>query len=291
MTERLGDIEARIATVHQLETVITAMRGIAAARSREARTRLDGIRTYAKSVGAAIGEALAFLPQSGEPAVPEPASLGPARGGTVVLALCAEQGFVGSFNGRVLDRVAALKIVAAHDLLLVGDRGLMAAGEREMQVAWSAAMVAHADEVPALADRIADALYQRIEAGAARVLLVHAVPDHLQGEMNDRSVVIHQLVPFDYARFPVSRRAVAPLITLPPQVLLAQLAQEFVFAEICEALMLSFSAENEARMQAMIAANNNVRRRREELLGDYRRLRQEGITNEVIELAASRTTG
>ena len=291
MTQRLSDVEARISTVHQLETVIAAMRGIAAARSREARARIDGIRTYARSVGAAIGEALAFLPQQPPaPAAAEDSSPDGASRGTVVLALCAEQGFVGSFNSHVLDRVATLGNASAHNLLLVGDRGLMAAGERDVKVAWSAAMVSHANEVPALANRIADALYQRIEAGAARVQLVHAVPDHLQGEMNDQSVVVHQLVPFDFGRFPVSRRAVAPLITLPPQLLLAQLAQEFVFAEICEALMLSFSAENEARMQAMIAATNNVRRRREELLGDYRRLRQEGITNEVIELAASRVT-
>ena len=64
MSGKLSEVEGRIGTVHQLEAVITAMRGSAAARSREARGRLDGIRAYAAVVGGAIGQALALAPES-----------------------------------------------------------------------------------------------------------------------------------------------------------------------------------------------------------------------------------
>ena len=64
MSGKLSEVEGRIGTVHQLEAVITAMRGSAAARSREARSRLDGIRAYAEAIGAAIGQALALAPES-----------------------------------------------------------------------------------------------------------------------------------------------------------------------------------------------------------------------------------
>jgi F-type H+-transporting ATPase subunit gamma len=60
MSGKLSEVESRIGTVHQLEAVITAMRGSAAARSREARSRLDGIRAYAAAIGGAIGQALAL---------------------------------------------------------------------------------------------------------------------------------------------------------------------------------------------------------------------------------------
>src|SRR5271169_4551953 len=76
-----------------VEAVITAMRGSAAARSREARSRLDGIRAYAAAIGGAIGEALALAPES-DPQLHKPQS--PA--GYVVIVLCAEQGFAGTFN-------------------------------------------------------------------------------------------------------------------------------------------------------------------------------------------------
>ena len=49
--------------------------------------------------------------------------------------------------------------------------------------------------------------------------------------------------------------------------------------------MLSFAAENEARMRAMIAARSNVSRKLDELVGSFRRLRQEEITGEIIELS------
>ena len=58
MTERLSDVSVRIGSVQQLSAVITAMRGIAAARSREARSRLDGVRAYARTIAEAIGQAV-----------------------------------------------------------------------------------------------------------------------------------------------------------------------------------------------------------------------------------------
>ena len=76
------------------------------------------------------------------------------------------------------------------------------------------------------------------------------------------------------------------LTTLPLDQLLAQVAEEYVFSELCEAVMLSFAAENEARMRAMIAARTNVERKLDELTASYRNLRQEEITAEIIELSA-----
>ena len=55
MSEHFADIEARIDAVHKLEAVITAMRGIAASRVQESQHHLDSIRTFAATIGAAIG--------------------------------------------------------------------------------------------------------------------------------------------------------------------------------------------------------------------------------------------
>lgn len=281
MTERLSDVQARIGTVDQLSAVITAMRGIAAARSREARGHLDGIRAYARMIAAAIGRALAFLPE------PERAEAAWSGAGThAIIALCAEQGFAGSFSERVLD--VAFQGPAASPpsrtvLLLIGDRGLLVARERALDVAWSAPMVAHAGQVSVLANRIVEALYRRLDTGdVARVTMVHAVP----GAASAPEIVVKQLVPFDFDRFPVSANGMAPRLTLPPRVLLERLVEEYIFAELCDAVMLSFAAENEARMRAMIVAKTNVAKTLNGLRARSRRLRQEEITNEIVELAA-----
>ena len=278
MSNRLSDVQARISTVHELESVVSAMRGIAAARSREARSRLDGIRTCADVIGAAIGDALRLDQRDTQPA--------PAEGGAgthLIVVLCAEQGFVGTFNEHVIEAAAQLGRASATDYFVIGDRGAVVAAEHGLALGWSAPMVAHADEVAALADRITGALYERLEAdGVTRVTLLHAVPQ-LAAAIE---IVQKSLLPFDFARFATPARGLPPLVTLPPPRLLAKLAEEYVFAQLCEAIMLSFAAENEARMRAMIAARTNVHDTLKQLIGDSQRLRQEEITAEIVELSS-----
>jgi len=278
MSGKLGEVESRIGTVHQLEAVITAMRGRAAARSREARSRLDGIRAYAAAISGAIGQALALVPEPD----PQPRKSRSPQA-HVVIVLSSEQGFAGTFNERVLDAAEQHLKANGSELLIVGDRGAMVAAERGLVFAWSASMVAHAEEVPRLASRITDALYSRLEQDqVARVTVIHAVP----APSASVEIVERTLLPFDFARFKVTPRSIPPITTLPVEQLIADLAEEYVYAQLCEEVLLSFAAENEARMVAMIAARNNVARKLDELVANFRRLRQEEITGEIIELSA-----
>lgn len=278
MTERLSDVETRIETVHKLSAVIAAMRGIAAARSREAREKLSGIRAYAEMIGTGIGHAMSLLPDSDHGV-----GHGAASGRHAIIALCAEQGFAGAFSEHVLDAVAAFP-PGDTDLLIIGDRGLMAAEERGLTPVWSASMIAHGEQAPNLANRIVEALYERLEHNAvARVTLVLARPTGA-GPLD---VVSKQLVPFDFARFPMPAGLQPPEITLQPAVLLSRLVEEYIFAELSEAVLQSFAAENEARMRAMILAHANVTKSLDELVNLSRQLRQEEITDEIVELAGS----
>src|SRR5262245_38217203 len=162
MSGKLSEVEGRIGTVHQLEAVITAMRGSAAARSREARGRLAGVRAYAEVVGQAIGQALGLAPAPDPAPHPAPHDSDHLEG-HVVIAFCAEQGFAGTFNERVLDAAARHLAAGGAELFVVGNRGAMVAGERGLAFSWSAPMVAHVEEVPLLASRVTEALYSRLE--------------------------------------------------------------------------------------------------------------------------------
>jgi F-type H+-transporting ATPase subunit gamma len=168
-------------------------------------------------------------------------------------------------------------------LLLAGNHGLSIAEERGLPVAWSVPMAVHGEETVDLANRLADALFERLNEGVTAATIVHSSPDK---SGSTQRLLARPLMPFDFSRFPVSQSAQSPLLTLPPRELLAQLAEEYVFAEICEALTLAFAAENQARMRAMIAAHDNVSKRLGELKASARRTRQDEITSEVVELAA-----
>lgn len=282
MTDRLAEVEARIGSVRKLAGVISAMRGIAASKAQEARRQSDSIRVFAKTIGDAISEALALLPETGT----EPDAIPTADTDTdskLVILLAAEQGFAGAFSERIFDAAADL-LRASCQVCICGTRGLLVAEERHLPVAWSAPMIAHPAHAAGLATRVTEMIYQALaQSRAGRVFVVHAAA---VGGGADIQIVSKQLVPFDYERFPAPNDGNPPLITLSPETLLARLVEEYVFAELSEAIVLSFAAENEARMRAMIAAHENVSSSLDKLVATSRRVRQEEITDEILELAA-----
>jgi F-type H+-transporting ATPase subunit gamma len=277
VSDRLADIDARIDGIRQLGAVVNAMRGIAAARAQQARAQLAAVDGYAATIVAAIGRALAAAPQ----ARADPGRR-PSRPALVVFV--AEQGFAGAFSERVLDSLGP--DLAAGELFLIGDRGRATAAERGVTAGWNGAMPAHSNGVPRLAGEIAEALYRRIARGEIdRLDAVFSqwLPGH--GVHVER----RRLVPFDLSAIPRMRDGDPPLLNLEPVALLGALTADYVYAQLCNAALHAFAAENEARMEAMAAARGQIERQLAALQATQRQVRQEEITAEIIELAAGET--
>jgi F-type H+-transporting ATPase subunit gamma len=93
-------------------------------------------------------------------------------------------------------------------------------------------------------------------------------------------------LPLDEKRFRIAHGGVPPLSTLPPDELLASLAEEYVYASLCEAAMHAFVAENEARASAMVRAHSKLQDMLAELQLSEHQVRQDAITAEVLELVS-----
>jgi F-type H+-transporting ATPase subunit gamma len=277
MTERLADITARIQGIHQLGSVVNAMRGIAAARAQQARTQLAAVDSYAAIIAAAIGEVLALMP-------PQPRGATATPGRLALVLFCAEQGFAGAFSERVLDSVG--DALTTSELFLIGTRGAMVAAERDITPGWTSAMPSHSRGIAKLADGVAQALYARIATGDIDELDV-VFCQWQQGHGTE--VQRRRLFPFDLTVFPLPTRPTQPLLNLPPETLLASLTADYMHAQLCRAALHAFSAENEARMEAMASAHSQIDQRILSLQAQERRVRQQEITEEVIELAAGET--
>jgi F-type H+-transporting ATPase subunit gamma len=271
VTDRPEEIARRIRAVHQLDSVIGAMRSIAASRAQQCRGRLAGIIAYAETIAEAIGQALLLLPDDG------------ARGNDAtrraLIVFGAEQGFAGAFSERVLDAAGDL---SGCELFVIGTRCARIAAERGRTIAWRDAMAPHVDGVTTLVIRLAEALYDRITTWRRpRVEVIFPVWSAGAGIGVER----RSLLPLDPSRFVAEPHRVPPLITLPAPLLLARLAEEYVYAELCEAAMRSFAAENEARVVTMVRAKGNIEKMLDGLRARERQVRQEAITDEVVELA------
>lgn len=277
MTERLSDLTARIDGVRQLGAVVNAMRGIAAARAQQARTQLTAVDGYAATIALAIGRAISLMSS------PAFNRVRPSARPALVL-FCAEQGFAGAFSERVLDLVRP--DLATSDLFLIGTRGATAATERGIVAVWWTSMPSHSLGVPKLADHIAEALYARMATGEIdRLEVVFSLWEPSHGAHIER----RRLLPLDVMAFPRPASRDAPLVNLAPETLLRGLTADYIHALLCNAALHAFAAENESRVEAMASARHQIERELSELQATQRRVRQEEITAEIIELAAGET--
>jgi F-type H+-transporting ATPase subunit gamma len=276
MTERLADISQRIDTTHQLGAVVNAMRGIAGARAQQSRALLPAVRAYAAIAARAIGQARLLA------AEPETAAHATASGKPGLLVFGAEQGFAGAFAEQVLDAAAAG--FADAYVFLIGSRSAALAAERGLAIGWQGELPSHASAVPQLANAIVEAIYAYLgTAGAVAIAMVYPVWTIGTGIVITRRA----LLPFDPPAVAADSAATEPPLTnLAPAELMARLGEEYVFARVCEAAMEGFAAENEARMAAMAAAKTSIDGKLIALQALERRIRQEEVTAEVVELAA-----
>ena len=270
MADELAAVRARIHGVEQLDTVIGTMRGIAAAHAQQSRALLPGFRTYAEVAARAIASALRLRDE-----VPWARPHG-ERSARVVFS--AEQGFVGGFVERILDEVAARPPAVQ---LIIGSRGQALAAIRKIPYVWQSAMATQVDSIAGLCIRVASALYEIV--AEQRIAAVEVLfPFWTPGE--GPHVMSQSLLPLDQQRFRAMPITLPPLTTLPPDLLLASLAEEYVYAALCEAAMQAFVAENEARAAAMVRARSKLEDMLTDLHQTENRVRQEAITAELVEL-------
>lgn len=97
-------------------------------------------------------------------------------------------------------------------------------------------------------------------------------------------IVRQRLFPINLADLPPAR-ADRPLMQLPQKTLIAALGQDYFNAQVCKAALHAFAAENEARLEAMTSAGSQIARELETFQATLRRVRQEAITAEIIELS------
>lgn len=273
MGQRASEVQTRLATVAGFGDLVNAMRGIAAARAQRARGLIAGVNAYAATIATAMGRALALLP-------PGDALPGAAEGKPVLwLLFCAEQGFNGGYSERVLE---ALPGTGGPRVLLFGTQGVRIARSRALAPEATAPLLAHADAVVGTGERLHAMLLDALaRQPAASVEMVY-------GELEASSrftVRRHRLLPLELDALRVAP-AHAPLVHESPAELLDALMREYVSARLAQAVLHSHAAENLSRLQAMAAAHENITHMTDTLQAEERRLRQEAITAEVVELAA-----
>ncbi|EHJ91554.1 ATP synthase gamma chain [Vreelandella boliviensis LC1] len=256
---------------------MNAMKGIAASRAQVARTQMQAVDSYAATIATAISSAIGTTSTS----VKKTTKNSHCERG--LLVFCAEQGFAGAFSERVLDSIVTTD--TTQPLFIIGTRGCSIAAARGLVARWSHAMPARTLGIPKLADDITKAIYHEMALGN-----IDGLDVLFTTWTAGRSAVIQQaILPIDPTAFPpeTDHRF---LIQIPIDTLISDLSTDYFHAIVCKAALHAFSAENEARMAAMSAAGSQIEQELEAFQATLRRVRQETITAEIIELGTGFAT-
>jgi len=267
--EQLPRLQARISSLRELRDLVRALRALAASHVREAQGALIGIRRYVEIVEDAIVEGAGLLPKAQEH---EAADQRPGTG--VLIVVCSEHGFAGAFNERLLDRAEAER-KAGQELVIIGGRGTVLASERGLEVDHSFPMATHVTGVVGVTRRVSEYLSNFSTADV--VFGSYRKGGNFEPEARN-------ILPLDPSLLVGPGQRGPPLHHLAQGVLLQQLANEYLFAEITRSVMESLASENGSRLRAMETTDHNIGDKLEGLRRSENALRQEAITSELLDI-------
>ena len=274
MSLKYAQLQKHKESIAKLDNVISAMRGVAAARVQQSHQQLDNVHEYANTIAHAISQVIELLPRT----VSDQKRQMQSTSG--VLLFCAEYGFSGTFTEKIFDNV--IDKVNQPKLLVIGSRGIQLSQARGLSVAWSTPMMTNLNNANAVADQISAALYRQINMHhLSHIDLIYAKPQSQQIE-----IIQQALFPIDYASFTNINQEPQPLLNLNPESLIEWLANEYLYAQINQAIIYSYAAENSARLQTMNAARDNIKKKLATLTIAEQIARQSEITDEIIEIAS-----
>lgn len=286
--DTLEQLRRQIGTADDLSGIVGTMKALAAVSIRQYEAAVRSLADYTRTVELGLHVVLAGLPAVAQ--APPPAGHAARPLGAIVFG--SDHGLCGRFN----EDVAVHAQARLHELAEGAPVRLLAVGAR------AGALLAHLgrvpDEVlfvPGSAARIAPLVRQLLmridhwqhDGGVERVYLFHARPSggerHRQVGQRLLPVQLPHLRSLAAQRWPGPS---LPTFRTDRTALFAALIRQHFFVSVFRACAESLAAENASRLAAMHAAQKNLTERQGELLSAFRRLRQDAITNELLDVVA-----
>ena len=295
----LIDIRRRIRAVKSTQQITKAMKMVAASRLRRAQERTLNARPFAQQMLHVLNHVAARVPSTVHPLLAE-AGVETVKGPRLLIVVTADRGLCGSFNTNIVKE--ASKFIGASSgsqvtLGLVGRKGRDYFRRFGFNVRFEETGVFQALRF-AHAQAIAKVAIEEFTTGAAGGVFI--VYNEFKSVIQQR-VVVERLLPIPRGEVlsdAAGAGAAAPaggeaggagidyLFEPTPAEIFADLLPRHVEVQIFRALLESSAAEHAARMTAMDAATKNSAEMIEQLTLDMNKVRQAGITREIIEVVS-----
>ncbi len=274
------DIRRRIRSAKNIQQITRAMKFVSAARLRKAQDRVIAARPYVRQMIAVLNSLATRVSQDAHPLL---ATRGDEKIQLVVIS--ADRGLCGAYNTNIIRH--ALEFLDKHSdrkvtLSILGKRARDFFRRRPYAVRNEAINIL---QKPSFADAAAiakDLIDEFVNGRTDQVWLVY---NEFKSVVQQR-VVVEPMLPIQRLEHPDDAGRLEYLYDEPPAKIFANLLPRHVEAQIYRALLEAAASEHGARMAAMEAATNNAAEMIEGLTLYANKVRQAGITKELIEVVS-----
>lgn len=276
----IRDLRRRIRSAKNIQQITRAMKFVSAARVRRAQERVTAARPYARQMFDVLKSLSARVPEQAHPLL---AQRGDEKIELVVIT--ADRGMCGAYNTNIIR--STLEFLQQHsgkkvELNILGKRGRDFFRKRPYPVRSEAVNV-----------------LQKLTFGDAAAIAKDLIDDFSSGNKDEvwllynefkslvqQRIVLERLLPIERMEDPEGDGELDYIYDEEPEKIFASLLPRHVEAQVFLALLEAAAAEHGARMSAMEAATKNAADMIDGLTLYANKVRQAGITKELIEVVS-----
>lgn len=281
------EIKKHMKSVQDTRKITNAMYLIASTKAKKAKEELDKTRPYFRALQGEIKRIFRTAGKVESRYFYPPEDNAPLKGAYACLVITADKGLAGPYNQNViLEAERLLKEEPDTKLFVVGEYGRHYFAHHRIPIEKSFLYTA---QNPTLgrAREISAVLLDLFERGEVDKIFI--VYTDMKNGLEEQATST-RLLPFHRRQFlssPNENGVKEPFEFFPSvEAVLDNMIQSYVSGFIYSALVDSFCSEQNARMAAMDAANQNAEKILSGLSIQYNRVRQAAITQEITEVSA-----
>jgi F-type H+-transporting ATPase subunit gamma len=280
----IRDIRRRIRSAKNIQQITRAMKFVSAARLRKAQDRVIAARPYARQMLAVLNSLATRVPEQSHPLL--------ARRGDKnieLVVVSADRGLCGAYNTNILRQ--ALEFLSTHEdrhveLNILGKRARDFFRRRSFNIKHEAVDVLQKPSFGDAAAIAGEIIREFVKGDLDQVWVVY---NEFKSVVQQR-VVVEPLLPIQRLEHPGDAGRLDYLYDEPPDKIFGHLLPRHVEAQIYRVLLEAAASEHGARMAAMEAATNNAAEMIDGLTLYANKVRQAGITKELIEVVSGAST-
>lgn len=281
------EIKNRIKSVHDTQKITNAMYLIASTKMQKAKGELDNTKPYFSALKEEIKRIFRHANGVSSQYFFPPSEKDELEGTYGILIITADKGLAGAYNQNVIKE--AQKIIDEHKdvkLYVVGEYGRHYFDAHQIPIEHNFVYTA---QNPTLgrAREICDVLLE--DFNRHKLVKIFAVYTDFKGGLSGGEASSLRLIPFHRSHFySDDQDADDPVFEFEPSIeeVLDNIMPSYISGFIYSALVDSFCSEQNARMTAMDAANQNAQELLEKLRLEYNYIRQGAITQEITEISS-----